>query len=218
MKIWKSLLIALMILVNLVYAPPSLADRPKFTSNPDYIEVTKSLDTLSQVQKKQTQIEGVTPEEIQNKIDELNFQKYALETGVNWGQCRNETGETLAVYGKKPSKKNKNKGIYDNGLYFLADGQSTASEWDCDGFYIPNDAKVVGLAPDGQAQEFTEPVALKIPDGSQLVIKTNPDTAAIEVNLANAQVVKANEVNWFIPNVSQAFINTRAANAPTQKS
>ncbi|MBW4677923.1 MAG: hypothetical protein KME52_29190 [Desmonostoc geniculatum HA4340-LM1] len=59
---------------------------------------------------------------------------------------------------------------------------------------------------------------IKIPDGSKLTIKTNPDNAAIEINIPNAQIVKANEVNWFIPNVSQALINTRVPNAPIEKS
>lgn len=218
MKIWKSLLILLMIVVNFAFAQPSFADRPKFSKNPDYIEVTKTLDKLTQAKEAQTQVEGVTPEEIQQKIDELTFQKYALETGINWGQCENKTGNTIAVYGKRPNEEEDEDAIYENGLYFLADGQSTKNNWDCDGFYLPNDATIAGLTADGQAQEFTEAVAIKIPDGSKLAIKTNPDTAAIEINVPNAQIVKANEVNWFIPNVSQAIIDTRVPNAPTMKS
>ncbi|MBX9256966.1 hypothetical protein H1Q63_24075 [Desmonostoc muscorum CCALA 125] len=218
MKIWKSLLIVLMIFVNLAFAQPSFADRPKFSKNPDYVEVTKALKQLTQAKKDRSELAGVTPEEIQKKIDELTFQKYALETGINWGQCENQTGNTIAVYGKTPNEEEEEDAVYDNGLYFLADGQSTQNNWDCDGFYLPNDAKLGALTPDGQIQEFTEPVAIKIPDGSKLTIKTNPDNAAIEINIPNAQIVKANEVNWFIPNVSQALINTRVPNAPIEKS
>ncbi|MEH2364327.1 hypothetical protein [Nostoc sp.] len=216
MKIWKSLLIVLMIFVNLAFAQPSFADRPKFSKNPDYIEVTKSIKALTKAKEAQTEIEGVTPEEIQQKIDELAFQKYTLETGINWGQCDNQTGKTIAVYGKRPNSEENEDAVYDNDLYFLADGQSTKNNWDCDGFYLPNDARIVGLIPDGQV--FTEPVAIKIPDGSKLVINTNPDNAALEINVPNAQVVKAKEVNWFIPNVSQALIDTRVPNAPTNQS
>ena len=218
MKIWKSLLIILMIVANFAFAQPSFADKPKFSKNPDYIEVTKTLDKLTQAKEAQTQVEGVTPEKIQQKIDELTFQKYALETGINWGQCENKTGNTIAVYGKRPNEEEDDDAMYENGLYFLADGQSTKNNWDCDGFYLPNDATITGLTTDGQAQEFPEAVAIKIPDGSKLAIKTNSDTAGIEINIPNAQIVKANEVNWFIPNVSQAIIYTRVPNAPTMKS
>ncbi|MEH1854825.1 MAG: hypothetical protein V7L11_24850 [Nostoc sp.] len=218
MKVWKSLLILLIIIANLAFAQPSFADRPKFSKNPDYIEVTKAINELTQAKEAQTQVEGVTPEEIQQKIDDLAFQKYALETGINWGQCENKTGNTVAVYGKIPNGEENEDAVYDNGLYFLVDGQSTKNNWDCDGFYLPNDVTISGLTADGQAQEFTEPVAIKIPDGSKLAIKTNPDNAAIEINVPNAQIVKANEVNWFIPNVSQALIDTRVPNAPTMKS
>ncbi|WP_375494665.1 hypothetical protein [uncultured Nostoc sp.] len=218
MKIWKSLLILLIIIANLAFAQPSFADRPKFSKNPDYIEVTKAINELTQAKEAQTQVEGVTPEEIQQKINDLAFQKYALETGINWGQCENKTGNTVAVYGKFPNGEENEDAVYDNGLYFLADGQSTKNNWDCDGFYLPNDVIIAGLTADGQAQEFTEPVAIKIPDGSKLAIQTNPDNAAIEINVPNAQIVKANEVNWFIPNVSQSLIDTRVPNAPTMKS
>ncbi|MBC1236300.1 hypothetical protein [Nostoc sp. 2RC] len=218
MKIWKSLLIVLMILVNFTFAQPSFADRPKFSENPDYVQVTKALKQLTQVKKAKTQLANVTPEEIQNKIDELEFQKYALETGINWGQCENKTGNTIAVYGKVANEEEEEDAVYDNGLYFLADGQSTRNNWDCDGFYLPNDAQLAALTPEKEIQEFTEPVAIKIPDGSKLTIKTNPENGAIQINIPNAEIVKANEVNWFIPNVSQALIDTRVPNAPIEKS
>jgi len=218
MKLFKSFLVLLIVLANLAFAQPSFADRPKFTTNPDYIEITKAINELTQVQNSPTPVEGTTPAETQQKIDELTFQKYALETGINWGQCRNQTGKTLAVYGKKPNSDRNYNSAYDNGLYFLADGQSTKAKWDCDGFYLPNDAKIADLSIVSQAQEFTGPVAVKIPDGSQLVIKTNSETGLIEVNVPNSKIVQANEANWFIPNVSQALIDTRVPNAPSKKS
>ena len=219
MKIWKSLLIVLMILVNLVFAQPSFADRPKFSKNPDYIEVTKALKELSETKDAQT-VESLTPEEIQKRTEELTLQKYALETGINWGQCDNQTGNTIAVYGKTPNEEDDEDAVYDNNLYFLANGQSTESNWDCDGIYLANDVKVANFtsSPNGQGQELTGPAALKILDGTQLVIKTNPDTAAIDLNVPTVKVLNSKKANWFIPDISQALINTRVPNAPSNQS
>ena len=75
MNFLMSLLIALIFVANLVFAQPSLADKPKFLKNPDYIEVTKSLNDLKAAQEAQAQTENYNPEETQKKIDELEFQK-----------------------------------------------------------------------------------------------------------------------------------------------
>ncbi len=221
MKTLKSLLVVLVILVNLIVAQPSWADKPKFTKNPDYIEVTQALNNLLTAKKAQAQADQVdtsTPEETQNKIAELEFQKYTLETGINWGQCQNQTGKTLAVYGPKPDFDDDDYNYpYDNALYFLANGQTTKNKWDCDGVYLPSEAKVAGINADQKEQQLTEPVAVKIVDGTQLVIKTNPETAAVEFSIPPAHIFKVGEANWFIPNVSQAVIDTRVANAPVAK-
>jgi hypothetical protein len=220
MKLWKSLLIVLMIIANLVFAQPSFADRPKFSKNPDYIEVTKALKELSQTKNAQAGVENLTPEEIQKRTEELTLQKYALETGINWGQCENQTGKTIAVYGKAPNEEENEDAVYDNGLYFLADGQSTQNNWDCDGIYLANDANVANFSSssDGQGEELTGPAALKILDGTQLVIKTNPDNGAIELNVPTVKVVDSKKANWFIPDISQAIIGTQVPNAPTNQS
>ncbi|MEH2320658.1 hypothetical protein [Nostoc sp.] len=219
MKLWKSLLILLMIVANLAFAQPSFADRPKFSKNPDYIEVTKALKELSQTKDAQTQVEGLTPEEIQKRTEELTLQKYALETGINWGQCENQTGKTIAVYGKRPNSEDNEDAVYDNNLYFLANGQSTKKNWDCDGIYLANDVKVANFtsSPNGQGEELRGPVALKILDGTQLVIKTNPATAAIELNVPTVKAIAGKEANWFIPDISQAVIETRVPNAPSNQ-
>ena len=217
MNLFKSLLIALIILVNLVVAQPASADRPKFTKNPDYIEITQALNNLSQARDTQDKVGSSTPEEIQNRIDELKFQKYTLETGIDWGQCRNETGKTLAVYGPKPKNFDDDDYLYNNALYILAAGHETKQEWDCDGIYLPSDATTTGISPDGRSQELSGPVAVKIGDGTQLVVKTTPDTPGVDFNTPLTKVFKAGEVNWFIPNVPQAVIDTRVANAPAVK-
>jgi hypothetical protein len=217
MKMFKYILILSIFLANLVFAQPSLADKPSFAKNPDYIEVTKELNKLMVAKDTQAQAESYTPPaEIQKKIDELEFQKYTLEAGLDWGQCRNETGKTLAVYGPKLDDDDDDNYSYENALYFLADGQTTKIKWDCDGFYIPSDVRVTGLSTNGQAQELSGSVAVKIPDGSNLVVKTNSEPGAVEFNAPLTKVFKEGEVNWFIPNVSQSVIDTRVPNAPTK--
>jgi hypothetical protein len=211
MKLLKVVLVLFVLLVNLVFTPPSLADTktPKYDKNPDYIEIAQSLNALLKAKENPGEAEKYTPEELDQKIADLEFQKYTLETGINWGQCRNETGKTLAVYGPNPKK---SKSTYDKTLYFLGAGQITEPEWDCDGVYIPTDA-VTNLTTDGQTLGA---VAVKIVDGTQLVVKTNPDTGVLELNPLPAKIFKSGEVNWFIPNVSQVSIDTRVPNASIQ--
>lgn len=189
----RLMLVALVFVVNLAIAQPSFADRPKVTKNPDYIELTKSLENLMAEKEAQTD----NPE-LQQRIDELQLQKAAMESGVTWGQCRNETGNTLAIYGPK-GEDSKSAG---NELYFLADGTSTPEGWDCNGVYLPNGIKVAGV-------DVTQPLAYKVLDGTRLVAKTNPETGELVLNVPPASVLKAGEKNWSIPNVSQAFIESR---------
>lgn len=215
MNRFKSLLIVLLVLANIVVAQPAFADRHKYTKNPDYIEVNKSLDELLAAKDAQVQTEGSIPKEMQKKIDELKFQKYALETGINWGQCRNQTENTLGVYGSQPDVDDDDDYPYDNALYFLAAGQTTKNKWDCNGVYLPSGMQVSDISPNGKSQELTEPVAVKITDGTQLVVKKNPYTGAVEFGVPLMKVIKDGETKWFIPNVTQATINTRIPNAPT---
>lgn len=220
MKLFKALLIVLLVLVNLAFAQPTLADKPKFLKNPDYIEVTKNLNELKKAKETQAQTEGSTPEELQQKIDQLEFQKYALETGITWGKCINETGKTLAVYGPTPDfddDDDDDDDSYTNALYFLANGQATKDKWDCEGVYLPNDAKTTVFNADGKSEAANGPIAIKIADGSQLVVKTNPITGAFEFNVPPTKVVKAGEGKWFIPNVAQILIDNRVPNAPGVK-
>jgi hypothetical protein len=219
MKVFKSLLFTLVILASLLFAQPSFADKPKFLKNPDYIEVTRTLDSLRAAQQAQSQTENYNPQEIQKKIDELELQKYALEMGTNWGQCRNETGKTIAVYGPKPDLDDDDdfNYQYENALYFLANGQTTKNKWDCNGVYLPSGVRTAALNSEGQVQELDAPVAIKILDGTELVISTNQDNDAVEFSVPPTQVLKAGEANWFIPNVTQAAIDTRVPNAPTAK-
>jgi hypothetical protein len=203
-KFWQSFLVLSIFLLNFLFVQPSLADRPKFNKNPDYIEVTKTLKDLSATTE--------SSPEIAQQIADLEFLKHTLETGVASGQCTNNTGKTLAVYGSDRDRDDDDddddyKAAYDRELYFLADGQTTDSQWDCDGFYLPNDVKAVALNTSGKSQDLTGSVAVKILDGTQLVVKTNPDTGNLEFNAPLSKVVRADEVNWYVPKVAQATID-----------
>lgn len=207
MKRFSLIVFALAVfLFNLVLAQPSWADPPSFSKNPDYIEITETLNTL--LTTKGNPPEGTNLEEIQKQIGDLEFQKYALETGMNWGQCRNETGKTIAIYGKRSKKSDS---TYSNALYFLNHGQTTQYQWDCDGIYVPNDVKISGIDADLSA------LALKIVDGTQLVVTTNPETGELSLNVPPSKVLKTGEINWFIPDVSQSVIEARIPNAPTRE-
>ena len=190
-SLFKIALILLIFVVNLAIAQPSLADRPKASKNPDYVQVTKTLNGLLALQETQ----DVTPE-VQQRIDELTLQKAAIESGVTWGQCSNETGNTIAIFGPASSEESETG---DNSLYFLANGETTPEGWDCQGIYLPSGIDVAGIE--------STPAAFKILDGTRLVARRNPDTSAIEFNVPALKSSQENEAT--IPNISQAFIESR---------
>jgi hypothetical protein len=209
MKLFKIALVALVVLVNLVIAQPSWADRPNLTITPEYTEVTQAINTLLQAKAAPDQT-SLTPEEIEQQLGELKLQKYILETAKDWAQCQNQTGKTLAVYAHKPKKF-----AQPSTLYYLANGQITDDDWNCDGVYLPSGTLVTGLAA-ANGQELTEPLAVKVVGGTQLIAKTNPNTGAVEFNVNPAKVFKAGESNWSVPSLSQADIDAQFPNAPIE--
>ncbi len=216
MKLFNYCLLVLVVLLNFMFAQPSWADAPKITKSPDYVELRKSLDTLTselEAAKSGEPLPGnLTVKDLQKKVDELSFEKYALERGLNWGQCTNETGKTIAVYGPK-SEKEESKSSYDNALYFLGNGQTTATGWDCQGIYLPNDTKIAGLNTDPN-QKLEGAAAIKILKGTQLIAKSNPDTGVLELNTNPSKIFQAGDVKWYIPNVPETSIASRVPNIP----
>lgn len=186
----KVVLVLLILVINLAIAPPSWADRPKVSKNPDYVQVTKTLNGLLALQETQD-----IPSELQQQIDELTLQKAAIESGVTWGQCRNTTGQTIGIFGPATNPQSGN-----DELYFLADGETTPEGWDCQGVYLPNGTKVAGIE--------STPAIFKILDGTRLVAALNSDTGAIEFNVPTTKLTQA-DPNQTVPNVSQAFIDSR---------
>lgn len=209
MKYLKIILVAVMLLANLAWAQPSLADPPKLTTSSDYTEVTQAIQELLQAKAAPEQ-SGYTPAEIEQKLSDLQLQKYILETASSWGVCRNETGLNLGIYANKPGKKSASP----TALYFLAAGEETDDEWDCDGVYLPTGSLVALNPNDPQPQELVEPLAIKVVNGTKLLVKTNADTGVIELNVPPAKVFKAGEIDWLIPALTQAEIDATATNAP----
>ncbi len=199
MQIFKIVLVALMFIVNLMIAQPSWAGK-NFTKGADYAEVTQALNQLLTVKDTPEQ-GGYTPEEFQQRLAQLQFEKNIIETAKKRAQCRNETGRTLAVYANKPKKS-------PTQLYFLGAGKITDDDWDCDGIYLPAGTQLV-LSPNTPAQELTEPTAVKFVDGTQSVARTNPATGAIELNVQPAKVFNAAKSDWLLPALSQADIDAQ---------
>lgn len=201
MKLLNVLLATFVLAVSLLIAPPSWAG-PDLTTTPDYTEVTQAIDALLHPKA----VPGAAqpkPEEVQQQLGNLKLQKYILETTKDWAQCRNETGKTLAIYAHKPKQS-----LGGNTLFYLANGQTTDDDWNCDGVYFPSDTNLAG-------QTLTEPQAVKVVAGTQLVAKANPE-GAVELNIAPAKVFKAGEGDWSIPTLAQADINAQTPNAPVE--
>ncbi|HLP89443.1 MAG TPA: hypothetical protein VK184_12735 [Nostocaceae cyanobacterium] len=216
MKSLKYILMIAICCISLLFPKSALADPPRYIHNPDYLAITQKLIQLETAKATQTLPDGYTPEQLDQIINDLELQKLAFESGIDWGQCSNQTGQTLAVYGPE---QNLEEDEYSPGavLYFLGNGQTTKNKWNCKGIYLPVDVKVLALGSNEQNQEVTGGVVIKVPNGTKLVLKTNPDTGVIEFNQAGTQVLKPGEISWFVPNITQAIVDTRVANAPSKK-
>jgi hypothetical protein len=184
MKLIQTLIVALVLVCSLAIAQPSWANKPPVTSNPDYIAVTEELTTATD------------PVE----IAKLQFEKYIIETGDSFSECRNLTANPLIVYGKKSKS---DASTFDNALYTLPAGGTTNEDWNCQGVYLIN-----GLNNDGV------PVAARIVTGTQLVAKANPETGAVELNIPVAKIFKQGEVNWNIPESAEVLTALQIPQAP----
>jgi hypothetical protein len=203
MKRIKLLLVSLVFLFNMMLVKPALADRPPLDQNPDYTAITETLTNLTQAQETNTLPEGMTVEDAQRQITNLQYQKYIMETGGDT-ICRNETSQAIAVYGDKPAK---SESTFDQVIYLLPAGAETDDDWACKGVYIPSDAKVAGLTLDSAA-------AVKILEGTQLVVTEDSDTGVINLNIPPANVFKAGDINWDIPDLTQSALTTPIPAAP----
>jgi len=184
MKLLQNLVIALVLVCSLAIAQPAWANKPPVTSNPDYISITEELTAATD------------PAE----IAKLQFEKYIIETGESFAECRNLTASPLIVYGKKSKSDNS---IFDNALYTLPAGKTTNEDWNCQGIYLSN-----GLNNDGI------PIAAKIVTGTRLIAKANPETGVVELNIPVTKVFKQGEVNWNIPESPEVLATLQITQAP----
>lgn len=199
MKFLKIAIVAIVLLVNMIIAPPSWAGQDH-RKGADYAEVTQTINQLLQVQRNPEQA-GYTPEQLQQQLAKLQTQKYVMESTTTRAQCHNQTATNVAVYANKPKK-------LPTQLYYLAAGQETDDDWDCDGYYIPAGTQAV-LDTAAGVQTLTEPLAVKFVDGTQSIVRTN-STGALEFNVPPAKVFKAGETAWTVPSLAQADINAQA--------
>lgn len=205
MKFLRTILVCLVLLANLMLATPAWADAPKLDQNPDYQQITQALTDLLQARDQNQLPEGMgSMEQLQQAITGLQYQKYVIEAGEGVTECYNNTGRAIAVYG--PTSK-KLASEFDNTLYLLPSGEETDGGWNCEGVFLPSDVKVAGL-------DVGAAGAAKFLSGARLTINENPDTGAIEFNLPPTQVFKPGEVNWEIPNVTEAELDPQLPKAP----
>lgn len=203
MKRLKVLFIILCLLVNFTIARPVWADRPPLDQNPDYIAITESLTTLTQARDTDDLPANTTLAEVESQIRDLQYQKYILETGKDT-TCQNNTTQPVAVYGQKPKR---STATYEQVLYVLPPGEETDDDWVCQGVYLPSDAQIAGLPLNSAA-------AVKILAGTRLVLSEDPETGVVAFNLPPASVFKSGDVNWEIPNLTQADLPTQLPVAP----
>jgi hypothetical protein len=156
MKRFKFWLLSLLLLVNLVVAQPSWADRGKFVNSSDYAEVTAAIQDLLNAKADPAKA-GLKPEEIAQKLATLQFQKYILETADDRAQITNQTGKTLAIF----ARYKKAPATQAPTLYYLANGQTTDDDYDAKGVYLPSGTKVSLSSADLAGKTLTEPLAVR---------------------------------------------------------
>lgn len=194
--------IAALIAMVLLFASPALADRPKLTTTPEYTEVTTAIANLLKTKEDPDQTD-LSAAEIEQKLGTLNLQKYILESASHWSQCSNQTGKTIAVFAHKA------KTAQPGMLYYLANGEMTDDDWNCDAVYLPTGTKLAGQS------ELTEPLAAQFVSGTQMIAKTTP-TGELEFNVSPAKLLKSGEGNLMIPNLTLASVETTPPNAPIE--
>jgi hypothetical protein len=122
------------------------------------------------------------------------------------GELTNSTPEALLVYGPKRAGE-----TFDNSLYTLPAGRKTPKEWDCDGFFVPND-RIAAQALSSRSG----PVAVKYRDYRSPVIEM-PSPGKYSCPL-NEGIYVPGELNWRIPNLGYSEITTGFPEVPNHES
>ena len=199
MKFLKTTLIVCVLLLNILLVRPAWADAGKFIKTPEYTEVTQAIADLKNPEK----TTDLAPEAIQQKLADLRFQKYVLETAEERSVCRNDTGKTLGIYTKSK------KAVLPT-ISFLGAGQATDDDIECMGIFLPAGSKVAS----GSAEGFADPVVAKFVPGTQLTATADPETGVIDFNAPGSGFFKTGEIDWAIPTLTQAEVEAQVPNAP----
>ncbi|CAB1083586.1 hypothetical protein D1AOALGA4SA_11139 [Olavius algarvensis Delta 1 endosymbiont] len=109
------------------------------------------------------------------------------------GKLTNNSGEGLLVYGPR-----RQSSRFDNSLYFLPNGRTTPDNWDCDGFYVPNDR----IADQLVLSDVPGPAMVKYVDGQHPTIDMGePGHYECPLNYSVYRRGEEGAPNWEIPDI-----------------
>jgi hypothetical protein len=112
--------------------------------------------------------------------------------GRGWGQCTNQTEDSLIVYGPKHERE---RSIFDTSPYVLPPGTTTPDSWDCKGFLLPSDRMLHRWRWSKHG-----PLAIKFWEFLRFWVKgLGADTYSCPWNNG---VFKPSQINWAIPDFS----------------
>jgi hypothetical protein len=129
---------------------------------------------------------------------------FEILTSRGWGQCTNETGEFLIVYGPKHRRESS---IFDTSPYVLPHGATTPNQWDCDGFLLPSDRAIRHWR-----RRKRGPLAIKFWNFRRFIVSA-VDSGTYGCPWNNG-VFEPSQINWAIPNLSYYEIRRRIDRAP----
>lgn len=122
------------------------------------------------------------------------------------GKLTNSSSEVLLVYRPKLSGEK-----HDNSFYSLPPGSKIPKDWDCDGFFVPNDR-----IADQALGSRSGPVAVKRRDYRSSAIETS--SHGKYRCLLNEGIYVPGKLNWRIPNLGYSEINSGFPEVPNHKS
>jgi len=117
---------------------------------------------------------------------------FRILRGRGWGQCMNQTGEYLIVYGPKHENE---RSIFDTSPYVLPPDATTPDAWDCEGFMLPSDRTLRRWR-----NRRRGPLAVKFWNFRHFSVKSL-DAKTYFCPWDNG-VYEPSQINWAIPNFS----------------
>lgn len=109
----------------------------------------------------------------------------------------NSTSEIIIVYG---SRRETEGGNYDNSWYVLHPGKTIPDNWECDGFFVPNDRTF----RQENGETVNGPVAVKYGSSATVSITQNGNQYVAN-GTHNEGVFRPSEIDWSVPNFSAEY-------------